>query len=311
MAVATGPGNLSSQAAPGDTAALRPTRSLWGDVWRSFWRQRAAVCALAVLVALGLIAALAPITAPYAPDKQFRREGLDTSGRPLPPNARFWLGTDNLGRDLLSRVIWGSRISLLIGLVTSTLAVTVALLVGGAAGYLGGLADTLIMRFVDIMMSIPSFFVTLLMISIFEPSPWILIVAIALFGWAYPSRVFRAEVRSLRERDFILAARCLGIPGRQIFLRHLLPHMLPLVIIYIGLGIPSTIFAEAGLSFIGLGIPPPHPALGSMIEKGTQFYRAAPWVVLVPGFALVLIAVCFNMLGNGLRDAFDPTRRGR
>ena len=293
------------------SAPERPATTWWGDVRQRFWRQRMAVAAAVVLALLALLAISAPLVAPYNPIQQFREEGRTATGQPLPPNARFWLGTDIVGRDLLSRIIWGGRVSLGIGLAASAITVGLALLIGGGSGFVGGKTDFLIMRFVDLMMSVPTFFVILLLISALKPSPWIVILVIALFGWTYPARVFRSEILSLKQRDFVLAARCLGIPASRIYLRHLLPHLLSLVIVYLALSIPSVIFTEAGLSFLGLGVPPPAPSWGGMIQEGQRYYRSAPWLVLFPGIAIMLTVVCFNLLGAGLREVMDPARRGR
>ena len=290
---------------------VRRARTWWGDVLRSFWRQKLPVAAGVVLLFMGLAFVFAPLVAPYDPLRQFRREGLSPLGQPLPPNAKFWLGTDGLGRDMLSRLIWGGRVSLGIGFSASGIAVLIALLVGGLAGFLGGRADFLLMRFVDLVMSIPTFFLLILLVVLLKPGIGIVILVIALVSWTYPARIFRSQILTLRELTFVVAARCLGVPGHRIFLRHVQPHMLPLVIVYLALGIPTTIFAEASLSFLGLGVPPPAPSWGTMIQDGVEYYRAAPWVVLFPGLAIMLTVVCFNLLGAGLRDAMDPTRRER
>jgi len=290
---------------------VRRARTWWGDVLRSFWRQKLPVAAGVVLLIMGLAFVLAPLVAPYDPIRQFRREGLSPLGQPLPPNARFWLGSDGLGRDMLSRLIWGGRISLGIGFAASGVAVLIALLVGGLAGFLGGRADFLLMRFVDLVMSLPTFFLLILLVVLLKPGIWVVILVISLVSWPYPARIFRSQILTLRELTFVVAARCLGVPGRRIFLRHVLPHLLPLVIVYLALGIPTTIFAEPSLSFLGLGVPPPAPSWGTMIQDGVEYYRAAPWVVLFPGLAIMLTVVCFNLLGAGLRDAMDPTRRER
>jgi len=305
---------LAPQDVPARAPALpevRHARTWWSDVLRSFWRQKLPVAAGVLLLVFGLVFVLAPMVAPYDPIRQFRREGLSPLGQPLPPNARFWLGSDGLGRDMLSRLIWGGRISLGIGFAASGVAVLIALLVGGLAGFLGGRADFLIMRFVDLVMSIPTFFLLILLVVLLKPGISVVIIVISLVSWTYPARIFRSQILTLREQTFVLAARCLGLPGYRIFLRHVLPHLLPLVIVYLALGIPTTIFAEASLSFLGLGVPPPAPSWGTMIQDGVEYYRAAPWVVLFPGLAIMLTVVCFNLLGAGLRDAMDPTRRER
>jgi peptide/nickel transport system permease protein len=285
--------------------------SWWGDVWRRFWRQKLAVGGAVILLILVSTSLLAPFIAPYDPIQQFRREGLSDLGAPLPPNSQFWLGTDGVGRDLLSRIIWGGRISLGIGLAASLIAVTIALLLGGGAGFLGGNADFLISRFTELVMSVPTFFIMLLLVVMLSPGSWVVITVISLFSWTYPARIFRSQTLSITQQDFVLAARCLGVPGSRIFVRHILPHILPLVIVYMALSIPTTIFAEASLSFLGLGVPPPTPSWGSMIQDGMEYYRAAPWVALYPGLAIMITVISFNLVGTGLREAMDPTRRGK
>jgi peptide/nickel transport system permease protein len=292
-------------------ARARPAVSWWGDVWRRFRRQRLSLAAAVVLLILALLALTAPAIAPYDPAQQFRREGLSMLGEPLPPNARFWLGTDGLGRDLLSRLLWGARISLTIGVTATAIVMATALLVGGAAGFAGSTLDFFLMRLVDLMISVPQFFVMLLLVVILQPGAWVVVLVVSLFGWPYPARVFRSQILSLKEADFVLAARSLGVPESRLFLRHVLPHLLPLVTVYFALSMPGVIFAEASLSFLGLGVPPPTPSWGSMIQDGLQYYRAAPWLVLYPGLAIMLAVVSFNLVASGLREAMDPTQRGR
>ena len=165
----------------------------------------------------------------------------------------------------------------------------------------------LLMRVVDVALSLPTLFIILMFVAISKPGLGITILVIALIGWAQPSRVFRSEVASLREREFILASRSLGVSPMQIFTRHVFPHLIPLIVIYISLGIPAALFAEASLSFLGLGVPPPQPAWGAMVQEGIAFYRASPAQIMMPGAAIVLTVVCFNLVGSGLRDALDPT----
>jgi peptide/nickel transport system permease protein len=221
----------------------------------------------------------------------------------------FWLGADGLGRDMFSRLLYGARISLGIGVTASALAVSIGLLVGSVAAMARGWVDTLLMRFVDIVMSLPTLLIILLFVVIVGPSLGITILVITLLGWTYPARVFRSEVLALRDREFVVAARCLGLPPQRVFFSHVLPQMLPLVIIYFGLGVPSAIFTEATLGFLGLGVPPPAPSWGGMINTGTAYYRASPLQIIIPGIAIVLTIVCFNLVGTGLRDALDPTVR--
>jgi peptide/nickel transport system permease protein len=305
---------MASQVATKTRAnTTQPQRPLsWGrEVTKRFLRQFVAVVAGLVLLLIVLVAIFAPYVAPYDPTEQFRKDGLSDIGLPLPPNAKFLLGTDSVGRDLLSRTIFGARVSLSIGVAATLLANIVALIVGGIAGFMGGRTDTFIMRFVDMVMSVPTFFITLLLIVLVGPNPWILILVIALFGWTYGSRVYRAEVRSLKARTYVEAAYSLGGSDIHIFFKHILPHLLPLVLTYVTLGIPSAIFAEAGLSFLGLGVQPPTASWGSMIFIGMQSLRQTPWVTMIPVLALMITVLALNLFGSGLRDALDPLRKGR
>jgi ABC-type dipeptide/oligopeptide/nickel transport system permease subunit len=195
------------------TAQPRPTASWWSDVWRRFRRQRLSLAAGVVLIALALLAILAPVVSPFDPTQQFRRDGLSPLGEPLAPNARFWLGTDGLGRDLLSRLLWGGRITLAIGVSATAIVMTTALIVGGSAGFAGAKTDLLLMRLVDLMISVPQFFVMLLLVVVLQPGAWVVVLVVSLFGWPYPARVFRSQILSLKEADFVLAARSLGVPS--------------------------------------------------------------------------------------------------
>jgi peptide/nickel transport system permease protein len=280
-------------------------QSWWGQAMRRFLRQRLSLVAALLLIALSLVAMLAPAVAPYDPAEQLRDAGR--MGQPLAPSVRFWLGTDNLQRDLLSRLIFGARVTLSVGLGASLLTVLVGIGYGSLAGLTGGAIDNWLMRLVDVVISLPTLFLIMLLIVIFGRSLGVMVGVIAAVNWSYPARVFRAEVVSLKQREFIIAARSVGVGNRRIFLRHILPQLLPLGIVYLGLGVPTAIFAEASLSFLGLGIPPPAPAWGTMLQAGLSFYRSAPLLVLWPGLCILLTCVCFTLLSNGLRDALDPT----
>lgn len=293
-----------------DQVAPLQSHGWWQDVWHRFARQKAPLAAGIFFLVLLLLALLAPVIAPYDPVEQFRKEGLSPLGEPLAPNGRFWLGTDGLGRDLLSRLLYGARVSLGIGLTASAIAVMIGLLIGGIAGFVGGKTDFFIMRLVDLVMSMPTFFIILLLVVMLKPGVWVVITVISLFSWTAPARVFRSQILAVKGRDFVLAAHCLGARRHRIFVRHLLPHVLPLVIVYLALNVPNTIFAEASLSFLGLGVPQPIPSWGSMIQDGFAYYRAAPWIALFPGVTIALAVVAINLLGTGLRDAMDPMRKG-
>ncbi len=288
-----------------------PNTSWWADVWQRFCHQKVPPVAVVILLLIILSAMLAPLIAPHDPLEQFRTEGLSERGVPKPPNAKFWLGTDRLGRDLFSRVLYGGRISLFVGFVASGVAIVLSLLVGGVSGFAGGQIDFALMRFTDFMMGVPTFFLILLLVILLGSSIWVIIFVIAAFSWTYGARIFRSQVLSLKNQDFVEAAVAIGASRRRIFFRHILPHVIPLMIVYLALGIPGTIFTEVGLSFIGLGVPPPIPSWGSMLQDGIAVYRIAPWVSLFPGLAIMITVISLNLVGTGLREAMDPTCRKR
>ncbi len=278
----------------------------WVRAMRRFTRNRVSMMAAGILVGICLLSVFAPVVTPHNPAKQYRKEGLK-GGMPVGPSAQFLLGTDSNGRDMFTRLLYGGRAAFLVGVVASALAVSTGVAIGSFAGISGGWVDMLLMRVVDVALSLPTLFIILMFVAISKPGLGITILVIALIGWAQPSRVFRSEVASLREREFILASRSLGVSSVQIFTRHVFPHLIPLIVIYISLGIPAALFAEASLSFLGLGVPPPQPAWGAMVQEGIAFYRASPAQIMMPGAAIVVTVVCFNLVGSGLRDALDPT----
>jgi peptide/nickel transport system permease protein len=280
--------------------------SWWTRALRRFRRNRVSMAAATVLFVMMLLSAFAPLITTHDPARQYRREGL-VNGMPVGSSAQFLLGTDSNGRDMFTRLLYGGRAAFLVGIVASVLAVGVGVIIGSTAGITSGWVDLLLMRIVDVALSLPTLFVILMFVTLTTPGLWITIVVIALIGWAQPSRVFRSEVASLREREYVLAARGLGMTTFEIFARHVIPHLIPIIVIYFSLGIPAAIFAEATLGFLGLGVPPPQPSWGSMVQEGMAFYRASPAQIMLPGAAIVLTVVCFNLVGSGLRDALDPT----
>ncbi|HKY95060.1 MAG TPA: ABC transporter permease [Kiloniellales bacterium] len=273
-------------------------------------RDPVALAALAIIVAIVAGALLAPWLAPYNPAEQFF-DGLTIEGAPLPPDARFPLGTDLLGRDLLSRIIYGARTSLIIGLAANGIAVLLGTLLGVTAGYLRGVAGMVIMRFTDLMMAFPALLLAIALAAIFQPSLWIVALVIALVNWGQIARVTYTETTALAEREFIEATRALGATSGRILLHHILPHLLPTMLVWGTLGIASTVLLEATLSFLGVGVRPPTPSWGNIIFENQTYFATAPWLVFFPGIAILLLAVSFNLLGDALRDALDPTQRGR
>ena len=264
-----------------------------------------------LVIALAIIAAAgASLVAPYAPDEQFF-DGLTLEGAPLPPNERFWLGTDLLGRDLLSRLIYGARTSLIIGIVANGVAVLIGAVLGVTAGYLGGWIGGAIMRFTDLMMAFPALLLAIALAAIFSPSLWIVALVIAMVNWVQVARVIYTQTKALAEREFIEACRALGASDARILFRHILPHLIPTMLVWATLGIATTVLLEATLSFLGVGVRPPTPSWGNIIFENQTFFATAPWLVFFPGIAILLLALSFNLVGDALSDALDPTQRGR
>lgn len=263
------------------------------------------------LIALVVAAALlAPWIAPYAPEEQLF-DGLTLEGAPLPPDARFIMGTDLLGRDLFSRMLYGAQTSLVIGVVANGLALLIGTLVGITAGFFRGWIGAVLMRFTDLMMAFPALLLAICLAAIFKPSLWIVALVIALVNWVQTARVIYTETTSLAERDFIAAERTLGAGTARILFRHILPHLVPTIIVWGTLGISTTVLLEATLSFLGVGVQPPTPSWGNIIFENQTYFQAAPWLVFIPGAAIILLALAFNLVGDALRDVLDPTQRGR
>jgi peptide/nickel transport system permease protein len=254
-----------------------------------------------VVLALFAVSWLAPVLAPYDPDQMTIKLRLKPPGTVDHP-----LGTDSMGRDVLSRLIWGSRISLKVGFVAVGLATLIGLALGAVAGYRGGLIDSLIMRFCDLMLCFPSMFLILAVIAILEPSIWNVMVVIGLTSWMGVARLVRAEFLSLMTRDFVLAARAQGASAFRIIWRHLLPNAMGPVLVTATLGVAGAILTESSLSFLGLGVQPPTPTWGAMLTEGKDHLSRAWWLSLYPGLAILTTVLSYNLLGEGLREAFNP-----
>ena len=281
-----------------------------GEAWQRFRKDRAALFGAAVIVAVVTAALLAPWVTPYDPSEQFF-DGLTLEGAPLPPNGRFWLGTDLLGRDVYTRLVYGARTSLIIGIVANAVAVLIGTVLGTAAGYAGGWIATAIMRFTDLMMAFPALLLSIALAAILKPSLWIVAMVIALENWVQTARVIYTQTRALVELPYIEAARALGAAWPRILLVHVLPHLLPHILVWGTLGIAVTVLLEATLSFLGIGVQPPTPSWGGIIFESQSYFLTAPWLVFFPGVSILLLALSFNLVGDGLRDALDPTQRGR
>ncbi len=286
-------------------------RTLWDEAGRRLKRNRVFLASSAILLVYIFIAAFAPLVAPYDYAEQFRKDGLTVNGSPVRPNAKFIMGTDQLGRDMWSRIVFGARSAIFVGLCVSIFSVLIGVLYGGLSGLLGGIADNFMMRIVDILLSLPQFLLIMMFVAIFERSLWITILVMSVLGWTTAARIFRSEVVSVKEREFVLAETSMGASKAYIFFRHILPQLMPLMIISIGLGIPGAIFMEASLSYLGLGVPPPWPTWGGMISVGMGIFRNAWWLLVYPGIALVLLVVVLNLIADSLRQALDPHLRGR
>lgn len=284
------------------TAAATEERgvSLWQDAWRRLQKNRLALLGLGVLLAMTLTALLTPWIAPYSYDAQNLALGA------TPPSAQHWLGTDILGRDLLTRILYGSRVSLMVGFVATGVALSIGILYGTIAGYAGGRVDATMMRLVDIMYALPFMIFIILLMVVFGRNIVLLFFAIGAVEWLTMARIVRSQVQTLRQQEFIEAAVSLGLSRWLIVRRHLIPNTLGPVIVYTTLTIPGVILLEAFLSFLGLGIQPPQSSWGSLISAGVETMEEYPWLLLFPGLVLSITLFALNFLGDGLRDALDP-----
>ncbi len=274
--------------------------SLWQDAWRRLQKNRLALMGLGVLITMTLAALMTPWIAPYSYDAQNLALGA------APPSAQHWLGTDTLGRDLLTRILYGSRISLMVGFVATGVALGIGILYGTIAGYAGGRVDAAMMRLVDIMYALPFMIFIILLMVVFGRNIVLLFFAIGAVEWLTMARIVRSQVQTLRQQEFIEAAVSLGLSRWLIIRRHLIPNTLGPVIVYTTLTIPGVILLEAFLSFLGLGIQPPQSSWGSLISAGVETMEEYPWLLLFPGLVLSITLFALNFLGDGLRDALDP-----
>ena len=278
--------------------------SVWRTSLRRLLRNRAALAGLIVIATFGAMAALAPWVAPYDPASQH----LDASLHE--PSTTFWLGTDQLGRDQFSRLVYGARVSLAVGVVTQGVAIVLGVAVGMAAGLGGRWADSLLMRLTDVAYSFPDLLLVILLVSIFGASPGMLVLAIGLVSWTTIARLVRGQVLSLREEEFVQAARAVGASGWGIAWRHLLPNVMGPVIVTATFGVPAAVFAEAALAFIGLGLAPPASSWGRSVTDSFATMQVAPWLTVSSCLAVAVTMMSFTFVGDGLRDALDPKAGG-
>ncbi len=270
------------------------------NFWEMFYKNKLALTGCGIVLLLFVVSLLAPVIAPYD------LGAIDLKNVLAPPSGQHWFGTDQLGRDVLSRMIWGARISLKVGFVATGLAILIGMILGAVAGYYGGWIDATIMRFVDVMLCFPTFFLILAVIAFLEPSIWNIMIVIGLTGWMGVTRLVRADFISLRERDFVRAARAIGANDARIIFMHILPNALASILVAATLGIAGAILTESALSFLGIGVQPPTPSWGNILTAGKDNIDIAWWLSLYPGLAILITVVGYNLLGEGIRDASDP-----
>jgi oligopeptide transport system permease protein len=284
-------------------AAAAPGRSLWQDAWRRLKRNRAAMAGLVILAVVALLAILAPLLSRYAFD------AVDFDAISVPPDAAHWFGTDDLGRDLFARTLYGGRISLLVGLVATVVSLLLGVSYGAISGYVGGAVDSLMMRLVEILYSVPFIFLVILLMVLFERSILLIFVAIGAVEWLDMARIVRGQAMALKRREFVEAARSMGVEGWTMIRRHIIPNTLGPVVVYATLTVPRVILIESFLSFLGLGVQEPMTSWGVLISDGARLMETQPWMLIFPASFLAATLFAFNFLGDGLRDALDPRDR--
>jgi len=273
--------------------------------WRTFSRNQLACVGGVVVAVLVLMAVFAPVLAPYDP----YRIQPDVKKILQPPSRVHLLGTDQIGRDVLSRILYGARVSLAVGFVSVGIATIIGVLLGSLSGYHGGVVDGVIMRLVDLMLVFPRFFLLLAVLAFLQPSIWTIMAVIGFTGWMGVARLVRAEFLSLKEREFVIWSQSIGASAFRIIWRHILPNAMPPVLVAMTLGIPAAILTESGLSFLGLGVQPPYATWGNILNDGQGYIEIAWWLSLYPGLAILVTVLCYNLLGEGIRDALDPRLR--
>ena len=270
------------------------------NFWEALYKNKLMLAGSGLVLLLLFVSLLAPWLAPYDPGQ------IDLTNVLASPSFKHLFGTDQLGRDVLSRMIWGARISLKVGFVATGVAIIIGTILGAVAGYYGGWVDSVIMRFVDIMLCFPTFFLILAVIAFLEPSIWNIMIIIGLTGWMGVTRLVRADFISLRERDFVKAARAIGAGDLRIIFLHILPNAMASILVAATLGIAGAILTESALSFLGIGVQPPTPSWGNILTAGKDNIDIAWWLSFYPGLAILITVVGYNLLGEGIRDLLDP-----
>ena len=273
------------------------------DFWKTLSRNRLALVGGVVVLFLAALAILTPVLAPWDPNRPDVKKILD------PPSRTHLLGTDQLGRDVFSRMLYGSRVSLAVGFVSVGIAAAIGIVLGSLAGYNGGMVDGFVMRLVDLMLVFPRFFLLLAVLAFLTPSIWTIMAVIGLTGWMGVTRLVRAEFLSLKEREFVVWSQNVGATGFRVIWRYILPNALAPVLVAMTLGIPAAILTESGLSFLGIGVPPPHATWGNILNEGKETIEIGWWLSVYPGLAILVTVLSYNLLGEGIRDALDPRLR--
>jgi len=273
------------------------------EFWKALSRNRLALVGGVVVLFLAALAILAPTLAPWDPNRPDVKKILNA------PSRAHLLGTDQLGRDVFSRMLYGSRVSLAVGFVSVGIAAAIGIVLGSVAGYNGGTVDGFVMRLVDLMLVFPRFFLLLAVLAFLTPSIWTIMAVIGLTGWMGVTRLVRAEFLSLKEREFVVWSQNVGATGFRVIWRHILPNALAPVLVAMTLGIPAAILTESGLSFLGIGVPPPHATWGNILNEGKETIEIGWWLSVYPGLAILVTVLSYNLLGEGIRDALDPRLR--
>jgi len=296
------------------TAAEAPTqviegRSPWSLAWRRLRKDKVAVTAAAVIISLAIVALLAPLIAAWVghpPNTPYTNTGLSATGLPVAPGHTFWFGTDYLGRDLFVRVVYGARISLLIGILATAIGASAGLVIGMTAGYFGGVIDTVLARAVDSVLALPYVIFALALAVVFGPSLFVTIGVISFFSWAAIARVVRGQTLTIKEKEYVEAARSIGASPLRIMFVDILPNLIAPLLVLATLSIPAAIVFEATLSYLGVGIQPPTASWGNLLAQAQTYYQTSWWYLIFPAVFLLLTTLAFNLLGDGIRDAMDP-----
>jgi len=295
-------------AAEADIDISSVSLSFSARAWSSIKKDKIAFLSVMIVIFLMLVAIFAPWFAPKDPLFQYP-EGLSKIGAPQGPGGHFFLGTDQNGRDVLSRLIFGARVSLTVGVVATALASLIGVVIGTVSGYLGGWIESILMRLTDVVLSFPLLLFCIALIAVTGPSTKNVVLVIAFAYWTYLARIIRSQVLSLKEREFVIAARSLGLTTPQIIRRHIIPHLIPTIIVYSTLGVATSILIEASLSFLGIGVPLPQPSWGEMISEGQKYFQSAPWLLVAPGVTMIIAVLAFNLMGDWLTDLFDASTK--